>query len=216
MSETKVRKYVKTDLEDIIDICYHTGFMGEDLTGKGKFNDKKLFGYLFCFYYPCYEKDNCYVAVDSEEKIIGYIIGTTNSKKQLQRFILKMSARILYRLLFYTLWWHTESFRTVMHFLRSLFREHDPINLFSEYPAHLHINILPGHQGEGVGRRLLSQFENHMKDLKVPGIHLKTSNYNNKAITFYLKAGYNKYYENANSVWPGVLNYKSIIFTKKL
>jgi ribosomal protein S18 acetylase RimI-like enzyme len=103
-----------------------------------------------------------------------------------------------------------------MYLGTSLLREHDPRNLFSEYASHFHINILPGYQGEGIGSELLSLFENHMKSLNVLGIHLKTSNYNEKAIGFYLKAGYNKIYENPNFVWPDVADYKSLIYAKKL
>lgn len=71
----EVRQCVKEDAKEVLDICYRTGYMGEDLMGKDIFNDKILFGYLFCDYYSKYEPRNCFIAMDIENgnRIVGYI-----------------------------------------------------------------------------------------------------------------------------------------------
>jgi GNAT superfamily N-acetyltransferase len=66
----------------------------------------------------------------------------------------------------------------------------DEAKIAAQYPAHLHINLLPDFQRQGVGSRLITTFEDHLREFGVPGLHLGTSNYNHKALPFYLKHGY--------------------------
>jgi len=63
-------------------------------------------------------------------------------------------------------------------------------DLNSEYPAHLHINVLPEFQHSGIGTQLIRHFEDHLRCLGIRGVHLETSSRNHKAIPFYLKQGY--------------------------
>lgn len=216
MENFKIRKCSHDDLAEIADICYKTGFMGEDLTESGKFNDKTLFSYLFCMYYPLYEIDNCFVALDDAKgKIIGYIIGSENTIKQEEAFMQKMIPRIAFRMCTYTIFFHPESFRAVLLFIKSLELKGIKETVYIEYPAHLHINILPEYQKLGIGSALLKTFELHMKNKKVSGIHIWTSNKNVKAVPFYRKHGYEIIYERENKVWEGVEGYQDIIFGKK-
>lgn len=83
MHSIVIRRCIKKDEDTIINICHDTGFLGENLKNKNMFNDKKLFGYLFCTYYLRYEIKNCFVAEDVlNNKLIGYIIGTMNTKNR--------------------------------------------------------------------------------------------------------------------------------------
>lgn len=225
MPRIEIRKFKKADENDIINICYRTGYMGEDLTGKNLFNDVKLFGYIFCLYYPYYEPEHCFVAVDEDasDKVVGYIIGTPDSKRQELQFAFKMGWRIVLRLIFVTFWRYPGTFRFLIDFaLRigikyiSTSFEYGPKNLYNKYPAHLHINILSEYQRYGIGSRLIEKFEQHMKENKVHGIHLRTSNNNHKALPFYIKHGYNKIYEDDITFWKNISDYKNIIFAKEL
>jgi GNAT superfamily N-acetyltransferase len=53
------------------------------------------------------------------------------------------------------------------------------LNIFADsytrYPAHLHINCHPDHQGKGVGRRLIESYVALLAQEKVPGVHILTS-----------------------------------------
>lgn len=216
MSQIFIRPYQNYDADQVINICYKTGYNGKDLTYTNKFNDSKLFGFLFCMYYLLYEPENCFVAVDSNNKIAGYIIGTDNSSRQRKLFILKMSLPIILRLFFYTIWKYPESFLTILSLGKSIFIKLEPSNLFKDYPSHFHINILPEYQGVGVGKKLLSTFENHMKDKNVNGIHLMTSNENLGAIQFYYKSGYTLIVQKKTYFWRDIANYESMIFVKKI
>lgn len=217
MGEILIRKCKKEDADDIKNICYRTGYMGEDLTGTDKFNDINLFGLMFCTYYPLYETDNCFVAVDTDnQKVVGYIIGTLNSTRQQVNFIFLMASRIIGRLLAVTSWKYRESFAEVIYMAVHNIKIDDPENLHSDYPSHFHIDILPEYHRMGIGTRLISEFENHIRKNKIKGIHLRTSNKNYSAINFYKKNGYRIIFEEKSKMWMGVEDYKSIIFVKKI
>lgn len=51
-----------------------------------------------------------------------------------------------------------------------LFSDH-----FSEFPAHLHINVAPGNQGKGIGRRLIEAAVDELVNRHIKGLHLITS-----------------------------------------
>ena len=43
-----------------------------------------------------------------------------------------------------------------------------------EFPAHLHINCHPNHQGKGIGGKLINQLIKYLGAKNVPGVHLVT------------------------------------------
>lgn len=57
----------------------------------------------------------------------------------------------------------------------------------TNYPAHLHINILPEYQRSGYGRMLLSAYEENLRKRRVKGYHLGTAAGNTKGLSFYNK-----------------------------
>ena len=59
----------------------------------------------------------------------------------------------------------------------------------AEYPAHLHINILPEYQRSGYGGLLLSAYEDNLRSRGLQGYHLGTGSNNTKGISFYHKHG---------------------------
>jgi ribosomal protein S18 acetylase RimI-like enzyme len=217
MANIIIRNCTKRDEAQILNVCYRTGFLGEDLENKNIFNDIKLFGYLFCIYYLRYEIEHCFVAEETNtNKIVGYIIGTMNSKKQKKLFLLKMGSAILFRVLTYTWWKYPETFKSIKIFIKNGDSNGHPGTLYDEYPAHLHINTLPEYQHMGIGSRLIKKFETQVKENQIKGIHLETTNMNFKALPFYIKNGYNLIYESKSILWEGVNNSSSIIFGKKL
>lgn len=215
LGNIKIRQCIEDDLAAIADICYKTGFMGEDLTGSGRFNDKILFSYLFCLYYPLYEIDNCFVALDDDKNgIVGYILGSRNTIEQEKRFTRKMVSRIVFRMCTHTIFFHPESFSAVLSFMKSLELKEIEKTVYTKYPAHLHMNILPEYQKRGIGSMLIHTFEEYMNDKEVTGVHIWTSNKNVKAVPFYSKQGYEVIYERESNVWKGIEGYKDVIFGK--
>ncbi|MHA1380477.1 MAG: GNAT family N-acetyltransferase [Candidatus Helarchaeota archaeon] len=208
----KIRQCRKSDSKGIIEVCYKTGYMGEDV--EPYFKDKKLFGLLFCLYYPKYEKEHCYVAED-KGKIVGYILGTPDSERQERLFLARFGPRILFRVFFFTSIWYFQDLKLFLYFAR-LPRSPPPSEINKKYPAHLHIDILEEYQRKGIGSMLMRKFENHMRTLGVKGIHLGTSEGNYKAVPFYKKWGYRIIHTDIIGMWPDAPDKKGLIFAKKL
>ncbi len=217
-----IRKAKKSDIKDIVHVCYKTGYMGEDCTGH--FSDEKLFGFLFSQYYPEYERDHSFVA-EHDGKVVGYILGSPDTRIQGKRYIAKMVPKIILRMLFYTTLRYNKDFRMFLReaviglkYLRLPKNTnnvpHEKINEI--YPAHLHIDILVKYQRQGIGERLMKTFLKHMKKLGVMGIHLGTSEKNTKAVPFYRKMGFKIVRIDRGNLWPDEPDVRSITFAKKL
>lgn len=60
-----------------------------------------------------------------------------------------------------------------------------------EYPAHLHIDILPEYQGMHIGTNLMNTLLEYLKDKGVKGLMLSVAPQNKGAIAFYESCGFN-------------------------
>jgi len=58
------------------------------------------------------------------------------------------------------------------------------------YPAHLHIDLLPGYQGHGLGRRLMDAFLAELRARGVGSVHLGMDPANTGARAFYDRLGF--------------------------
>ncbi len=57
------------------------------------------------------------------------------------------------------------------------------------YPSHFHINVRPGLQGKGIGRRLVGRFAEICAQNRSPGIHVVTGA-SSRAVRFYEVCGF--------------------------
>jgi GNAT superfamily N-acetyltransferase len=60
----------------------------------------------------------------------------------------------------------------------------------ADYPAHLHIDLLPSLQGKGMGRTLMDTLFTELERQGVPGIHLGVGASNVGTVAFYRKTGF--------------------------
>jgi GNAT superfamily N-acetyltransferase len=60
----------------------------------------------------------------------------------------------------------------------------------SDYPAHLHIDLIGRAQGAGNGTRMMSVLLAALRERGVSGVHLEMSAVNHRAKAFYLKLGF--------------------------
>jgi ribosomal protein S18 acetylase RimI-like enzyme len=59
----------------------------------------------------------------------------------------------------------------------------------ADYPAHLHVDLLPRAQGSGNGRRLVEHLFSRLRATGVRGIHLGVDADNERAVGFYRHLG---------------------------
>jgi ribosomal protein S18 acetylase RimI-like enzyme len=222
MSAITIRKCMKKDKEGIVKVCFRTGYMGE--SAEGHFFDEKLFGQLFCAYYAQYEAINSFIAVikkKGREKVVGYILCALDTLRFEKNFRERFLWRILFRLLFVTFWRYNHDFKLMVNFyirkLKAKEKEDSEMSLYIEYPAHLHIDVLEEYQRQGIGTNLIKILESHLKENKVIGVCLGTSEKNYKSIPFYKKNGYKLLkITKGLGFWPDTDDVKSYYFGKKL
>jgi ribosomal protein S18 acetylase RimI-like enzyme len=201
-----IRAARRSDAAAISEVCYRTGFMGEDLRGTGRFDDQRLFALLFCLYYVRFETEHCFVA-ELEGKVVGYIIGTGRAESLKADFDRRMLWRVALRLFAYTSWSHPGAFREVLRWSKGQGDSKPP----EGYRAHLHINILPGYQRRGIGSGLMAAFTEKLKAEGHERVYLETSNHNLKGLPFYRKHGFEEIWRGKQTFWSGVDDLEEIV-----
>lgn len=166
-----VRPYKEQDKEAVHFIC-----LNSDGPCKSSARGKNFILSVYCDYYIENEPENCFVVADENDKAIGYIICTEDFDAFKERFINEYYTKI-----------EKWEFRRRKSALRSII-PHEKYK--EEYPAHLHIDILPGFQRMGLGGKLTDVLLEHLKKKGIKGIMLTTWIRNEKGRGFYDKYGF--------------------------
>ena len=189
--EINIRKAEIFDLPYVYDICLKTGDSGKDATAL--YNDPYLLGHYYAAPYLIYKKSICFV-VEYQYRPQGYIIAA----KDTADFEKWMEEKWLPPLrTFYKQPYPKELIRSEKeaHLINEIHIKNYPIDseslkIYTEYPAHLHIDMLPCLQGKGLGRTLTEKLFAELKQQGVPGLHLGVGNANKGATAFYQKLGF--------------------------
>ncbi len=131
---------------------------------------------VYCDYYIEKEPENCFVAVDENDRAVGYIICAEDFDKFYPVFVDQYYTRI-------KKW----EFKRRKSALRSVI-PHEKYK--EEYPAHLHIDVLPEYQRMGLGHKMTDALLAHLKEKGIKGIMLTTWIKNEKGRGFYDKYGF--------------------------
>lgn len=192
-----LRPYRPADLDALYRICLATGDAGADAASLH--SDGQLVGHIYAAPYGVLEPENVFLAED-DEGIAGYIVGTHNSvrfaERQRQDWWPKLQA-------------HYAEFKngTALDRVRisSIMRpEEQPADLIGDYPAHIHMNLLPRLRGQRIGSSLLDLWVTQARAAGVKGIHLGASASNAGGIAFWTKSGFTKLRGDKNAVWFGM------------
>lgn len=185
-----IRPATEADAEAIARICLLTGAQGGDATGKFSTDTLQSDVYATPYLYG----PGCYCLVwDVDGEAQGYILGTADTRA--------------FQTWFSQEWWPQ---RASLHPART---EADPALLTSvadpkrmliaqvdDYPAHLHIDLLPSQQGRGVGRQLMDACVELLRSQGVTGLHLTAERANAGAQAFYPRVGFTAIHEDEATV----------------
>jgi ribosomal protein S18 acetylase RimI-like enzyme len=72
------------------------------------------------------------------------------------------------------------------------------------YPAHLHIDLLPEHQGAGHGRALIDTFRAAAAGAGAPALHVGVAPRNRRALAFYDHLGFTLIADTEHVVYLGL------------
>jgi ribosomal protein S18 acetylase RimI-like enzyme len=180
-----IRPAVAGDRDALYDICLRTGDAGADATAL--YRDRELIGSIWAGPYLALEPDLSFVAV-GEDGVTGYVLGAADTAAFEaaceQRWWPDLRKR----------WPEPPAADTTSADGRLIERIHHPpatpASLLVEFPAHLHINLLPSGQGRGAGGRLVETLFAALRARDVAGVHLGVGRRNERAIGFYEHLGF--------------------------
>lgn len=178
-----IRPYHPSDLPALYQICLKTGDNGGDATGL--FNDPELLGHYFAAPYAVLEPDLCFI-LTKDHRPIGYVLGTRDTATFGQRCETEWFPPLRLR---YPLPAEDESGKEA-RMIRSIHGGHDTVNHWPDFPAHLHIDIMPEGQNGGWGRKLMETLWERLREIGTPGVFLGVSKANSNAVGFYQHIGF--------------------------
>jgi ribosomal protein S18 acetylase RimI-like enzyme len=185
MSTFAIRPYHPSDLTALYRICLGTGDAGQD--GAHLYRDPDLIGHYFAAPYAVLEPTLSFV-LTRDGTPCGYVLGARDTADFGKRCEVAWFPPLRAR---YPLPAAADPSRDAQ-MIRAIHDGHEQENEFPDYPAHLHIDILPEGQGAGWGRRLIETLLTAMVANGVPGVHLGVGGRNTRAIGFYTHIGFQR------------------------
>ncbi len=185
-----IRPAVQSDIPYLYAICLQTGDSGKDATHV--YSDPLLIGQYYAAPYLFHDISLCFIA--QEDRIPkGYIIATANTNTFNTWFEENWLPELRLR---YPR--EEADTKTRLQEKQLIIRLHEKVEPYDpdehpwicEYPAHLHIDLLPEIQGKGCGRALMDTLLSALEHRHCAGLHLGVSATNTNAIAFYQKLGF--------------------------
>ena len=177
-----LRPYRPADRAAVRIICIRTGASGQDATGTTV--DDELLPDTFALPYVEYAPDLAFV-VDDEEGAAGYVIAVADTADFVRWYRTEWMPRLQRR------YASLDPSSSTDSLVRMAF---DPERMLTpearEYPAHLHIDLLPSMQGRGLGRAMIERVCTELAARGVPGVHLVAAEENAGALAFYPRVGF--------------------------
>ncbi len=168
-------------------VCLKTGNFGQD--GEPFYrDDPDALGRIFVGPYLAYEPEFALVAEDAEG-ICGYALGARESRTFYQRYEREWRPSLCKQFPAPTgdpaSWTRVQQVYQWYHHPDYFCPEP-----YAQYPSHLHIDLLTRAQGRGLGRRMLEQVMDTLRQQRSPGAHLGVSLLNTPAQGFYQRLGF--------------------------
>ncbi len=149
------------------------------------FDDPRILGHVFAAPYGLFEPSLAFVAED-EAGVGGYIVGALDSRA----FEERLEAG----------WWPAlrdrypappseippdQRVADLIHVPLTV-----PEELAEDYPSHLHINLVPRLQSQGLGRQLMNTLMRALRQQGSAGVHFFVRPANRPAVGFYRHLGF--------------------------
>lgn len=171
--KSMIRPYQPEDRDEVRRICYETSFQGRPDLFK---INRDFVADVLTSYYLDYEPDLCFVAVDDQQRVAGYIFGARNKRAMLPIWRWKMLPFFMKCLFQRGVFLSAEFWRLMIRAAWSVLRGECLVpDCSRDYPALLHINLRPDSRGSGIGRLLIETFLRQLSSANVIGVHLSTS-----------------------------------------
>lgn len=181
-----IRPYRPEDHAALYDVCVRTAHEGGD--ARHIYADLDLMPNIFAGPYVYLEPDLAFV-LDNGDRAVGYILGTADTATFVERYRKSWLPIIEDR---YPIpagppESPSDEMIALMHN-----PEHMLVPELADYPAHLHIDLLPAYQRQGHGRALMFTFLDALKRKQVKAVYLGMVSTNTAARAFYERLGFHE------------------------
>lgn len=201
----RIREYRKADLPALYKISVLTGDVGGD--ARHLYREPDLMGHIYVGPYAEFVPGLCFVAED-DLGVAGYVVGTVDTRS--------------FEALLERAWWPALRARYPdpgavlppdcdadtkrahrMHHTAVI-----PDAVVAECPGHLHMNLLPRLQRQGIGTRLLARWFAAARVAGAVRVHVGVNPGNAGGLAFWQRAGFRQIRlslndETARAVWLG-------------
>lgn len=177
-----LRPYQSSDLSALYEICLKTTRNGED--GSDNCIHPELVGSYYAAPYAIHDPGLCLMLTD-EAGPCGYVLGTADTRAFTAWFNETWSPEIRAR--FAGL--EPVAGAGDLSLLERLDQDLEDDDFVDEYPAHLHIDLLPRAQSGGWGRKMIEAWTELAVRRGACGLHLGVSGSNTNAVGFYRHIG---------------------------
>jgi ribosomal protein S18 acetylase RimI-like enzyme len=154
------------------------------------FDDPQILGHVFAAPYALFEPSLAFVAED-EAGVGGYIVGALDSRAFEERLEADWWPALRDRYpappseLAPDQWTPDQRTAAFIHVPVTL-----PDELAEHYPSHLHINLVPRLQSQGLGRQLMNTLIRALREQGSVGVHFFVWPANQRAVGFYRYLGF--------------------------
>ncbi len=191
-----IRRAALHDLPGTYRVCLQTGNAGSDATTL--YRNPDLLGHVFVGPYVVGQASLARVVADAEG-VAGYLLGAEDSVA----FAAWAEAQ----------WWPTlrgqyprtdgsSADDAIIRLIHTPPRA--PAGIIAAFPSHLHIDLLPRAQGQGLGRALIEGLVETLRMTGSGGVHLEVGADNQNAIEFYRHLGFGELHRDGESVFMGM------------
>ncbi|HOT33260.1 MAG TPA: GNAT family N-acetyltransferase [Rhodoglobus sp.] len=176
----EIRLYRPADRADVYNVCVRTAAAGGDATGIYSSDD--LMPDVFAGPYLAFQPDLAFV-VDVGDRVAGYVIAAADTRAFVERVRQEWVPTFASK--------YPEPSPTDAPIVAmGVDPERMLVPEVDEYPAHLHIDLLPELQGQGCGRALIDTLRTELARRGIPGLHLTMDPANLPARAFYDRLGF--------------------------
>lgn len=181
-----VRPYRTADRAALYDICVRTAHAGGD--SREIYPDLELMPSIFAAPYAYLEPELTFV-LDDGERAVGYVLGTADTVAFVEAYRRRWLPKLLDR-------YPAPAGAPETPEQEMIALMHRPERMIlpelAQYPAHLHVDVLPAYQGRGHGRALMRTFLDALRAAGVPAVHLGMVTSNTGARAFYDRLGFHE------------------------
>lgn len=196
-SEGVIRHATEADFPALSRICLETANAGKDATAL--YSDPALPGLRFVIPYARFVPEFALV-LEQHGEVVGYAVAVPDTRA--------------FEAILNQQWWPmlqaqyraTPASAPLDSKVLDAIRQPDAAaeQLVSQWPAHLHINLLPAAQQGGWGRKLIEQLLTLLRQAGVSGVHLGVSLQNEQVCGFYQRLGFTPIVR-SNAIYMGQL-----------